>query len=111
MKGFNYTTEAAFDLPVEQLSDELHTIVANGGHRRVEDGETFAHGRDGRIIWEAYGNVPAQKSGRNASGECPTCGRTGRHRRGCPEVPATKRKQARQSAGNYGSPGNMDLLS
>lgn len=67
MKGFNYTTEAAFDLPKAQLSEELQTIVNNGGRRRVEDGETFAHSSDGTIIWEAYGNVslPSQKGQRS----------------------------------------------
>lgn len=66
MKGFNYTTQADFDLPVAKLREELQEIVDNGGFRRVENGETFAHGKDGRIIWEAYGNVaaksPAQRS-------------------------------------------------
>lgn len=84
MKGFNYATQAAFDLSVAQLREELQGIVDNGGFRRVENGETFAHGSDGVIIWEAYGNVPAAKS------------------RG--------RKEARQSAGNYGSLGNAELF-
>lgn len=61
MKGFNYTTSAEFDLPVSQLREELQGIVDNGGFRRVENGETFAHGRDGLIIWEAYGNVTIKK--------------------------------------------------
>jgi hypothetical protein len=61
MKGFNYTTQAEFDLPVATLREELQTIVDGGGFRRVENGETFAHGSDGLIIWEAYGNVTIKK--------------------------------------------------
>lgn len=61
MRGFNYTTQAEFDLPVAQLREELQSIVDNGGFRRVENGETFAHGGDGSIIWEAYGNVTIKK--------------------------------------------------
>ncbi len=63
MHGFNYTTDAAFDLPVAKLREELQGIIDNGGFRRVENGETFAHGSDGRIIWEAYGNVTVKKNG------------------------------------------------
>lgn len=62
MKGFNYTTGAEFDLPVAQLREELQSIVDAGGYRLVENGETFAKGKDGRIIWEAYGNVTLKKS-------------------------------------------------
>lgn len=61
MKGFNYTTQAEFDLSVNVLREELQSICDNGGFRRVENGETFAHGRDGLIIWEAYGNVTLKK--------------------------------------------------
>jgi hypothetical protein len=63
MRGFNYTTAAEFDLPVAQLREDLQTIIDGGGFRRVENGETFAHGSDGRIVWEAYGNVTLKKSG------------------------------------------------
>ena len=62
MKGFNYTTSAEFDLPVAKLREELQSIVNNGGFRRVENGETFAHGSNGVIIWEAYGNVALERS-------------------------------------------------
>lgn len=58
MKGFNYTTQAPFDLAVAVLKEELQVVIDGGGFRRVEDGETFAHDSHGRIIWEAYGNVP-----------------------------------------------------
>lgn len=61
MKGFNYTTQADFDLPVGKLREELQHIVDNGGFRRHENAETFAHGKDGVIIWEAYGNVTLKK--------------------------------------------------
>ncbi len=61
MNGFNYTTQAEFDLPVAVLREELQGIVDNGRYRRVENGETFAHGSDGLIIWEAYGNVTTKK--------------------------------------------------
>lgn len=57
MRGFNYVTQAEFDLPVVVLREDLKAIKANGGFRRVEDGETFAHAADGSLIWEAYGNV------------------------------------------------------
>lgn len=61
MKGFNYTTQSAFDLPVAVLREDLQTIVNSGGRRRVEadnDGAvTYAHASDGTIAWEAYGNV------------------------------------------------------
>lgn len=57
MKGFNYDSAQEFDLPVGVLRADLQRIIAEGGRRRVEDGETYAHGKDGLIIWEAYGNV------------------------------------------------------
>ncbi len=60
MKGFNYTAQAEFDLPVAELREEIITITKAGGFRRVEDGETFLHGKDGKIIWEAYGNMAAK---------------------------------------------------
>jgi hypothetical protein len=62
MKGFNYDTAQEFDLPVETLRADLQRIVDNGGRRRVENGETYAHGKDRKIIWEAYGNVTLKKS-------------------------------------------------
>lgn len=61
MRGFNYVTQAEFDLPVAQLREEMKAIIKSGGFRRVENGETFVHGSDGAIVWEAYGNVSPEK--------------------------------------------------
>ena len=57
MKGFDYRTQQEFDRTAAVLKDDLATIIAAGGFRRHEDGETFAHSKKGAIIWEAYGYV------------------------------------------------------
>jgi hypothetical protein len=61
MKGFDYRTQQEFDRTVAVLRAELVTIITAGGFRRIEDGETYAHGRDGQILWEAYGHVGVPK--------------------------------------------------
>lgn len=61
MKGFNYSTQASFDLPVSTLREDARKIITAGGYRRVENGETFIHGADGKLVWEAYGNVTVGK--------------------------------------------------
>lgn len=59
MKGFDYRTNTEFDRPTKELREELTEIVARGGRRRVEHGETFAHDAQGHILWEAYGFIGA----------------------------------------------------
>jgi hypothetical protein len=58
IKGFDYRT----GLEVQKLSRawraDMIAVVAEGGYRRVENGETFVHGKDGRIAFEVYGYLP-----------------------------------------------------
>lgn len=43
---------------------ELMTAaLKDGGHRRVEDGETFIHGRDWIMRHEIYENIPEAQQG------------------------------------------------
>lgn len=71
MKGFNYQTAQEFDLPIAKLREDLKSICDAGGRRRVEADSlgpvTYAHGKDGLMIWEAWGNVQLKKSGDQGS--------------------------------------------
>lgn len=57
--GFDYVLQ----MPVERSRAEwrafLAAALADGGKRRVADGETFIHGPDARIRAEVYANLPA----------------------------------------------------
>jgi hypothetical protein len=44
----------------EQWVQLLEQVVATGGRRRVEKGETFAHDSHGTLLFEIYANIPLQ---------------------------------------------------
>lgn len=56
--GFDYRAGVEVKRTRSEWSGELRQVVAAGGRRRVEDEETFAHGPDGKLVFEVYGNVP-----------------------------------------------------
>jgi hypothetical protein len=57
MKGFDYTKGTDVDQSVALWRAQMKEVLDEKGFRRVENGETFAHGRDGKIVFEVYGNV------------------------------------------------------
>lgn len=57
MKGFDYRTQQALDLPSKQWRLEMEGALAEGGKRRVRDGETFVKDAQGTILFEVYGNL------------------------------------------------------
>lgn len=57
MKGFDYRSGQSVTRSADEWRADLATIINEGGRRRVENGETFAHDANGIIVWEAYGNV------------------------------------------------------
>jgi hypothetical protein len=60
MKGFCYLTHQSLDMPPAYWRQRLLEVLAAGGRRRVQNGETFIHEPNGpRIQAEVYGNVPA----------------------------------------------------
>jgi hypothetical protein len=59
MKGHCYITHKDVDEIKAYWVQRLKEIIRNGGFRRVEGGETFLHGPDGRIKAEVYANIPA----------------------------------------------------
>ena len=59
INGFDYRTQKPVQLPRAQWKELLKQVVKAGGRRRVEDGETFAHGKDARIQFECYAVLPA----------------------------------------------------
>lgn len=61
MKGHDYRVDKTLEQTPRQWAKEGATLLANGGRRRVEQGETFFHGADGRIAIEVYGNVVVDK--------------------------------------------------
>lgn len=58
-KGFDYTTGQPTEHTRAQWQALMAAAIAAGGRRRVENGETFIHGKDARIVAEIYTNVPA----------------------------------------------------
>lgn len=59
LEGYDYTTGQPVSLTRQEWQARIATAIADGGRRRVEDGETFIHGPNARIVAEAYANVPA----------------------------------------------------
>jgi hypothetical protein len=63
MKGFDYRTGTDIEQDTTVLRAELARVVREeGGSRRVENSETFVHGRDGKLLFEVYGYLPAPKA-------------------------------------------------
>lgn len=62
MKGFDYTVPQELDQPPAAWRERINQVIADGGHRRVEHGETFAHDKRGALLFEVYGNIPGPKN-------------------------------------------------
>lgn len=60
--GFDYRIDKPVKLTRSEWRNHLRAIVHAGGFRRVEHGETFGHGKDGRIAFEIYANVSERQS-------------------------------------------------
>ena len=60
--GFDYRLAQSVERTTPEWGEELRTVLKNGGRRRHEEGETFAHGPDGRIVFEVYGYLPGPAS-------------------------------------------------
>jgi hypothetical protein len=58
LSGFDYTVPAAVEHDSRKWRERMAAVVADGGFRRVESGETFAHDRSGRIVFEVYATLP-----------------------------------------------------
>lgn len=56
--GFDYRTGQAVQKSRADWRDALAQVVNAGGRRRVDGGETFAHGKDGLLLFEVYAVVP-----------------------------------------------------
>ncbi len=62
LPGYDYTLVKGKEIgAVERSRPEWQALLreglAHGGHRRVENGETFLHDRTTRIVFEIYANV------------------------------------------------------
>ena len=57
MKGFDYSMQCEVDRPVGEWRAHLGQVMAQGGTRYVEAGETFAKDSRGQLVFEVYGNV------------------------------------------------------
>lgn len=64
MKGFDYLSGQPVERNVAEWRAALANVMAAGGMRHVEDGETFAKGADGRLVFEVYGIVQPAKPAR-----------------------------------------------
>lgn len=57
MQGFDYRMQRQVERSRAEWRDELKKVVAHGGRRRHEHGETFGHSAKGLIEFEIYDNV------------------------------------------------------
>jgi hypothetical protein len=58
MKGFDYRTGLEVELHPSVWRAEMASAAKEGARRRVENGETFVHGSNGVLLFEAYGYLP-----------------------------------------------------
>lgn len=61
IQGFDYVTMTKLAHPRERWRELLDNVISNGGRRRVEKGETFAHDARGQLLFEVYANIPAKE--------------------------------------------------
>ena len=59
IEGFDYQAQRPVSLPRKEWVERLAAVIKGGGRRRVENGETFGHSKDGRIAFECYSTLPA----------------------------------------------------
>lgn len=57
--GFDYRIPGPVSHPRAEWVRMLREAIAHGGFRRAEWKETFAHGKDGLLLFEVYAIVPA----------------------------------------------------
>lgn len=57
IEGFDYRRGRPRSLSAREWRQELDAVLGDGGWRRVEQGETFAHARDGALQFEAYAAI------------------------------------------------------
>ena len=55
--GFDYVLGKPVERTNREWRELLRQLVAQGGRRRHEHGETYGHGRDSLIRFEIYGKV------------------------------------------------------
>jgi len=60
LEGFDYREQRIVHRTRAEWRAALLDVVKRGGYRRCEHGETFAHGADGRVVFEVYAYIPAQ---------------------------------------------------
>lgn len=60
IEGFDYTgtNPVQRGYTVKEFQSLMREAVKAGAKRRAEDGDTFVHGKDGRILYEIYTIVP-----------------------------------------------------
>lgn len=58
IKGFDYHKHDVAQLTRREWQERLRAVLASGGKRRVELGDTFAHDKSGKLLFEVYGNIP-----------------------------------------------------
>lgn len=59
--GFDYSKGKQVEFTKVDWVNLIEKIIIHGGFRRVENGETFLHGKDGIMICEIYQNVQVKK--------------------------------------------------
>lgn len=59
VQGFDYRNGQAISTSRECWQQLLDIVLATGGSRRVEKGETFAHDAQGVLCFEVYANISA----------------------------------------------------
>ena len=57
--GFDYRTGQPAEYTRAEWRKELRAVIDGGGFRTTHEGETFAHNRAGRIVFEVYAVLPA----------------------------------------------------
>lgn len=55
--GFDYRLGVPVSKDRHEWRETLRKLIADGGRRRVSDGETFGHDKQGKIQFEIYANV------------------------------------------------------
>jgi len=55
--GFDYTLDRSVERTRGEWRSLMSKVKANGGRRRVDQGETFIHDANGKIVFEIYSNV------------------------------------------------------
>lgn len=56
--GFDYRLQRPVAMTRRAWLDQLRAVLKAGGRRRVDAGETFAHGRDALLVFEVYAVLP-----------------------------------------------------